>query len=237
MILRTYVHMKFYSIYHSAPQIFINGQQARTISRGSALARCRGFVTCGWKGVGTPQTPKASSRCCSAGTSPRFTCWGPRPHAPGQDLPRPRAKEAASESTDSEARRRGYCSTPPRTRREGRTRGLDTVARDHPSSNLMPRFGRAGRSLNRSGKPTERKPGARSGATQTARSPARDRWPDSVGHSSLGEAPDRPRGVTTRRPLRLDSDILAGRQLQQRARAPVGTLPRQPRRRLRKGAT
>jgi len=28
-------------------------------------------------------------------------------------------------------------------------------------SNLMPRFGRAGRSLNRSGKPTERKPGAR----------------------------------------------------------------------------
>jgi hypothetical protein len=87
-------------------------------------------------------------------------------------------------------------------------------------SNLMPRSGCAGRSLNRSGKPTERKPGARSGATQTARSPARDRWPDSVGHSSLGEAPDRPRGVTTRRPLRLDSDILAGRQLQQRARAP-----------------
>ena len=84
----------------------------------------------------------------------------------------------------------------------------------------MPRFGCAGRSLNRSGKPTERKPGARSGATQTARSPARDRWPDSVGHSSLGEASDRPRGATTRRPLRLDSDTLAGRQLQQRARAP-----------------
>jgi len=69
----------------------------------------------------------------------------------------------------------------------------------------MPRFSCAGRSLNRSGKPTERKPGARSGATQTARSPARDRWPDSVGHSSLGEAPDRPRGSATRRPLRLDS--------------------------------
>ncbi len=38
-------------------------------------------------------------------------------------------------------------------------RGLDTVARDHPSSNLMPRTGRAGCSLKRPGKPKERKPG------------------------------------------------------------------------------
>jgi hypothetical protein len=26
-----------------------------TISRGGALAQCRGFGTCGWKGVGTPR--------------------------------------------------------------------------------------------------------------------------------------------------------------------------------------
>ncbi len=43
------------------------------ISRGSALARCRGFGTCGWKGVGTPQIPKACSRRCRAGTGPRST--------------------------------------------------------------------------------------------------------------------------------------------------------------------
>jgi len=46
---------------------------ASSISRGGALARCRGFGTCGWKGVGTPQTPKAGSRRCRAGTGPRST--------------------------------------------------------------------------------------------------------------------------------------------------------------------
>ena len=44
--------------------------KALPISRGR---HCRGFGTCGWKGVGTPQTPKASSRRCLAGTGPRFT--------------------------------------------------------------------------------------------------------------------------------------------------------------------
>jgi hypothetical protein len=29
MTSRTYIHMKFYSMYHTAPQMFINGQQAR----------------------------------------------------------------------------------------------------------------------------------------------------------------------------------------------------------------
>ena len=46
---------------------------ASSISRGGALARCRGFGTCGWKGVGTPQIPKAGSRRCRAGTGPRST--------------------------------------------------------------------------------------------------------------------------------------------------------------------
>ena len=54
-----------------------------------------------------------------------------------------------------------------------------------------------------------------------AQAPARDSWHDLVSHSSLGETLNRPRDPVPRRPLRLDSDILAGRQPTRRARAPA----------------
>ncbi len=57
-------------------------------------------------------------------------------------------------------------------------------------------------------------PGRKPEETQTALSLACDSWPDSDGHSSLNETLDRQRGSATRRPLRLDSDVLAGSQPQ-----------------------
>ncbi len=103
-------------------------------------------------------TPKASSCRCCAGMGPRSTRQGPRPPAAGQDLPRPLAKGAALVLIRLGSPSARMRSTPPCTRLEGRTRGLDTVTRDHPSSNLMPRAGRAGCSLNRLGRPAETKP-------------------------------------------------------------------------------
>jgi hypothetical protein len=61
-------------------------------------------------------------------------------------------RESLRYSTDLEAHQQGRCSTPPCTRREGRTSWLDVVSRDHPSSNLMPQACRAGCSLNRPGR-------------------------------------------------------------------------------------
>ncbi len=46
MILRTYTHMKFYYVYHTAPQMYINGQQAR-IRLGTATPDARLHVTAG----------------------------------------------------------------------------------------------------------------------------------------------------------------------------------------------
>ncbi len=50
MILRTYVHMKFHSIYHSVPLMFINGQQAR-IGIGTATPDARLHVAAGVSNV------------------------------------------------------------------------------------------------------------------------------------------------------------------------------------------
>jgi hypothetical protein len=50
MILGTYVHMKFYSIYDSVPQMFINGQQSR-IGIGTATPDARLHVTTGISNV------------------------------------------------------------------------------------------------------------------------------------------------------------------------------------------
>ena len=46
VILRTYNHMKFYSIYHTEPHMFINGQKAR-IGLGTATPDARLHVTAG----------------------------------------------------------------------------------------------------------------------------------------------------------------------------------------------
>jgi hypothetical protein len=46
MILKTYTHMKFYSMYYTAPQTFMNGQQAR-IRIGTATPDARLHVTAG----------------------------------------------------------------------------------------------------------------------------------------------------------------------------------------------
>ncbi len=50
MIIRTYVHMKFYSIHNSVPQMFINGQQSR-IGIGTATPDARLHVTAGISNV------------------------------------------------------------------------------------------------------------------------------------------------------------------------------------------
>ena len=46
IIIRTYSHLKIYSKYHTAPQMFINGQQAR-IGLGTATPDARLHVTAG----------------------------------------------------------------------------------------------------------------------------------------------------------------------------------------------
>jgi len=55
---------------------------ASSISRGGALAQCRGFGTCGWKGVGTPEIRPNSARGIlrrnGTGHPEWVRCHGPR---------------------------------------------------------------------------------------------------------------------------------------------------------------
>jgi hypothetical protein len=108
----------------------------------------------------------------------------------------------------------------------GRTCRLDSVARDYPSGNLMPRAGRAGYSLTRLGQDPLEGSRARTGKPKR---PGRR-------HVTLGETLDRLQGSA------LDglsgwTRTLTGRQPQRRARASAGTQLKLPRKQLGKGAT
>ena len=169
-----------------------------SISLGGALALCRGFGTCGWIGAGRPKSvqPLVAADVMPARVhavrvrdydrlrrarlttlAALWNCFGPR--------------------ADSGSRRQGPSSTPPWTRRRGRTRGLDSsrpgplsrqpdASVDSIGCNLL---------LIRTFALKE-VAGPNPGRPVMTQAPARERWPDRVGHSSLGEALNRPQDAS-----------------------------------------
>jgi hypothetical protein len=117
-----------------------------SISRGGALAQCRGFGTCGWKGVGTPDRrpnlpvgpADATARATlnGLGATARAPASSPTTLAEGRSClgvgptRKPVLKDRGLPATTSRAR--------PLCKTEGRDRGLDFVARDNPADSLTP---------------------------------------------------------------------------------------------------
>jgi hypothetical protein len=106
-----------------------------SISRSGALAQRRGFGTCGWKGVGTPNSRPNSARGIlrrnGTGHPEWVRCHGPRAgaashHACGRE-------ELLRCWADSETVAKDQAYTTPLCKTERRNRGLDSVARDNPA--------------------------------------------------------------------------------------------------------
>jgi hypothetical protein len=153
--------------------------QEGAISRGGALAQRRGFGTCGWKGVGTPNRRPTCSGSAAA-TARVHPEWVRRHCLARQCRIPPRLRKGGAASVlgrlGNPSSRAG--STPPSCKTERRARGLDSVARDNPADSLMPQDGLCLPYPHSTG------PGpTRQGVGPTwGRAPASDRWPNQVGH-------------------------------------------------------
>jgi len=114
---------------------------ASSISRGGALAQCRGFGTCGWKGVGTPENRPNSARGIlrrnGTGHPEWVRCHGPRA---GRRFP-PRLRKGGAASVlgrlGNPSSRSWRLCIPSLLKTERRGRGLDSVARDNLADSLM----------------------------------------------------------------------------------------------------